>query len=242
MGASNAQAAFALYASKVTAKPLLVLVYMALVSKDADAEPWWSQGHEILAENAMGRDPLQLTGDEKADALAIEAMRRAVERTITPLFDVGAITVARHSSGRPGNPIHVRYRLWLVHPAPDEKRRVENRSAPDEKCRARTPSTRRKTSEHPTKNVRTPDEKRRAKEYEEYEERDKEQEYMVLSTQPASVRACEAADESGVSGQLAPNEPGTPRAATPWRSPQETAAEQVAEARARREQAEALAS
>ena len=153
MGASNAQAAFALYASKVTAKPLLVLVYMALVSKDADAEPWWSQGHEILAENAMGRDPLQLTGDEKADALAIEAMRRAVERTITPLFDVGAITVARHSSGRPGNPIHVRYRLWLVHPAPDEKRRVENRSAPDEKCRARTPSTRRKTSEHPTKNV-----------------------------------------------------------------------------------------
>ena len=176
MGASNALAAYALYASQVPAKPLAVLVYMALVSKDADAEPWWSQGHEILAENAMGRDPLKPTGDEKADALAIDAMRRAVERIITPLLDAGAITVARHSSGRPGNPLHVRYRLWLVYPAPDEKRRVENQSAPDGKRRARASSTRRKVSEHPTETVETPDEKRRTKEYEENEERDKKQE------------------------------------------------------------------
>jgi hypothetical protein len=197
MGASNALAAYALYASKVSATPLAVLVYMALVSMDDDTEPWWSQGHDVLAVHAMGREPLVPTGDEKADRKARDAMQRAVERTITPLYVAGAITQARHSSGRPGSPQHVRYRLWLAYPAPDGKRRVEHRSAPDGKRRvdnrpddthdqpapdgkrrARSASTRRKVSEHPTESVAAPDGNRGTKEYEEYEERTKKQEYM----------------------------------------------------------------
>ena len=59
---------------------------------------------------------------------------------------------------------------------------------------------------------------------------------MVLSSPPASVRAREAADESGISGHPGLNESGKPGATTGhrWRSSQEIAAEQVAEARARR--------
>ena len=183
-----------LYASQVPPTSMVVMAYMALTSLDSDSEPWWSQGHAVLAVRAMGREPLQPTGDEKTDAKAENAMERAVERSITPLFDAGAITVGRHSSGRPGNPVHVRYRLWLVYPAPDEKRRVENRAAPDGKRRARTSGTRRKVSEHPTESVGTPDEKRRTKEYEEYEERNKKHEYPapVDATRTGTVRASDA--------------------------------------------------
>ena len=110
MGSSNAIAAMTLYASRLPPKSMLVLNWMALVSLDKDTEPWWSQGHEVLAKMPLGRpEPISA------------ADLRAVERAITPLFTEGAITVDRHSSGRPGNPQHVRYRLWIREPAPDEK-------------------------------------------------------------------------------------------------------------------------
>jgi hypothetical protein len=144
MGARNALDAYKLYAGKVPPTALNVLVYMALVALDRDGAPSWWEGHEILAIRCFARsEPIT-----KSDL-------RAVERAITPLFDVGAITVARHSSGNPGKTITVRYRLWLVTPAPDEKRRVGNER------------TRRKVVPHPTKSGSAPDEKRRTKEYEE---------------------------------------------------------------------------
>jgi hypothetical protein len=194
MGASNAIAAYRLYAGKVPESSMVVLTWMALVSLDDDTEPWWSQGHAVLAEMAMGREPLRPTGDEKADARAREAMERAVERRITPLFGAGAITVTRHSSGRPGSPIHVRYRLWLRQPAPDEMRRVVSRGAPDAKRRARPSGTRRNVSEHPTIFVGAPDENRGAYEYEEYEERDKQQKHplTVDGTRTGTARASSA--------------------------------------------------
>ena len=142
MGASNALRAYSTYAARVSPASLSVLVYMALVSMDKDAEPWWSQGHEILAAIPLGRrGPIR------------NADLRAVERAITSLFEAGAITVDKHSSGHPGNSQHVRYRLWLTHPAPDENRRVENRAAPDENRRAPGDGTRRKVVSHPTKTV-----------------------------------------------------------------------------------------
>ena len=205
-------AACRLYSGKLPSKSMLVLNWMALVSLDKDAEPWWSQGHEELAKMPLGR-PEPITA----------ADLRAVERAITPLFERGAITVDRHSSGRPGNPQHARYRLWLRYPAPDENRRVEHRSAPveerraqrrraaadiaavqdlrsaespapDENCRVLDASTRRKVVQHPTKSDGTPDEKRRTKEYEEYEEREEKQEEIISSSNSVPLRAREASD------------------------------------------------
>jgi hypothetical protein len=149
MGSSNALAAYRLYAGRVTATSLNVLVYMALVALDRDDEPSWWEGHEMLAIRCLGRaDPVTRTD------------LRAVERAITPLFDEGAITTIRHASGRHGRITTVRYRLWLISPAPDEKRRE------------RKPGSRRKVAQLPTKSGTAPDEKRRTKEEEEEEERD----------------------------------------------------------------------
>jgi hypothetical protein len=132
MGASNALAAYALYGGKVPPTSLTLLVYMALVSLDTDTEPWWSQGHAMLAIQCLGRDPLVETGDEEEDRKAARAAAAAVERAVKPLFGAGAITVARHSSGHPGRHINVRYRLWLVKPAPDELRpRLYRNASPE---------------------------------------------------------------------------------------------------------------
>jgi hypothetical protein len=204
MGASNAMAAYTLYAGTLQPKPMHLLTWMALVSLDSDAEPWWSQGHEVLARMPLGR-PEPIT----------PADLRAVERHITPLFEAGAITVARHSSGHPGGVHHVRYRLWLRHPAPDENRRAEHRAAPVENRRARrgptatenppapvenrrvpTDGTRRKVVSHPSENGAAPVENRRAKEYEDYEERIKNQEHPLLSSDSVPVRAREAGDDN----------------------------------------------
>ena len=115
---------------------------MALVSLDKDTEPWWSQGHDVLARQALGRPEPVSKADE-----------RAVERAITPLFEAGAITTIRHSSARGDYQALAKYRLWLTEPAPDEKRRMDHQSASVEKRRAQHPSTRRKVVRHPTKNV-----------------------------------------------------------------------------------------
>jgi hypothetical protein len=200
MGASNAMAAYTAYASRLPAKSMLVLAWMALVSLDADTEPWWSQGHDVLATMALGR---------KGPITAADL--RAVERAVQPLFQAGAITVDRHSSGHPGRALHVRYRLWLAHPAPDEKRRVQNRpppaesappqnlhpAAPDENRRTPDTGTRQFLGPHPTVFGAAPDEKRRTNEYEEYEERIENQEELFSSATPATDRGREARDDDG---------------------------------------------
>ena len=52
MGASNVHAAYARYAGKVPATSMQLLAFMAVVSKDDDAQPWYGQGHEALAVHA----------------------------------------------------------------------------------------------------------------------------------------------------------------------------------------------
>jgi hypothetical protein len=149
MGAANALAAYRLYAGKIPPLSMNALAYMSLVALDKDGEPSWWEGHEMLAVRCLGR-PEPVT---KSDL-------RAVERAITPLFGAGAITTVRHASGHHGRLVTVRYRLWLQHPAPDEKRRKPG------------VSTRRNVTQLPTFSDAAPDEKRRTKEKEEEEERD----------------------------------------------------------------------
>jgi hypothetical protein len=161
MGSSNALAAFRLYGGKVPPTSLNLLAYMALVSVDKDAEPWWSQGHEMLAIQVLG-EPEPVT----------DAALRAVRRGITPLFEAGAITAARRSSGHGGRVIQVRYRLWLTCPAPDGNRPVHNGATPDGNRPIRNGGVGRKVVERRTKSGQAQDGNRPPNEYEEYEERD----------------------------------------------------------------------
>ena len=223
MGASNALSAFRLYAAKVPSTAMSALAYMALVSLDADVEPWFSLGAETLAVMALGREPLTETGDGKEDAKARKAMEVACERALRPLFTAGAITTVRHSSGQPGRARHARYRLWLSEPAPDDARDPRHRStpapyenrgvqnsaehaspsdsenvAPYENHGVPDDSALRNSCQHPTETVPAPYETRGAKEYEEHEERKENlEEYSFPSPPPVPVRAREAPDDQG---------------------------------------------
>lgn len=219
MGASNALAAFRLYAAKVPPLAMSTLAYMALVSIDADAEPWFSLGAEMISVMALGREPLAETGDEKEDAKARKAMEHACERALKPLFASGAITTLRHSSGHPGKARHAKYQLWLSAPAPDEKRDRRHRSDRDaphgnrgvqnsgDPAAADSPDGPASHEKHgvpdsgaprnpyprPTECVAAPHEIRGAKEYEEYEERSKNlKEHSLPSSDSVPVRAGEA--------------------------------------------------
>jgi hypothetical protein len=92
-------------------RPFRMLAYMALVSRDNDAAPWFGLGHEALAEHALG---LTLP----ADGAKRDQVLRRVRRHITPLVSQGAIeTVQRATSaGRGGEGSHVVYRLNLSGP------------------------------------------------------------------------------------------------------------------------------
>ncbi len=102
MGASNALAAFLKYAGKVPPQSLNVLLYMALVSKDADDRPWYGAGHEALAQHALGRPAPSTSAD-----------LRAVERAVSPLLE-DALIVDRRAAVRIDGPNTVRYRLNLT--------------------------------------------------------------------------------------------------------------------------------
>lgn len=102
MGASNVMAAYAKYAGKVPPISMQLLVYMALVSVDADKQPWYGQGHHALAEHALGRT-----------APITESDVRAVERGLAPLAKVGAIRTDRKAAVRRDGPNTARYRLDL---------------------------------------------------------------------------------------------------------------------------------
>lgn len=162
MGASNAIAAYQRYAGKIPNLSLVVLVRMALVSKDKDAWPWYGEGQAALAEHALGRPnptPVDL---------------RAVQRAMGPLIDVEAVTVDRAGAARTDGNTTARYRLnlhsdadearreWLK--TPDGKRRVSN---PHKSPRDPTVSgkkTRRKVTRDPTVSDERPVENRRTKE------------------------------------------------------------------------------
>ena len=121
MGSSNALAAYRLYAGKIPPASLNVLVYMALVALDKDAEPSWWEGHKMLAIRALGYpEPVGRAG------------RAAVERAVTPLFRAGAITTTRHAAGHAGRVTTVRYRLWITEPAPNGNRGKRRGQLPTE--------------------------------------------------------------------------------------------------------------
>lgn len=104
MGARNALAAFDLYAGLVPPTSLLLLVRMALVSKDSDREPWFSEGHAALARMALGRG---------RHAAVDETDLKAVQRAMTPLRQVGAISTLRAPSIRRDGHDTAKYQLHL---------------------------------------------------------------------------------------------------------------------------------
>lgn len=121
MGASNAMAAFRMYSGLVPPLSLNLLIYMALVSKDSDEEPWFSQGYEGLARFALGRG---------RHAALDESDLRAVERGMKPLRDIGAVSTDRHAAARRDGARTARYRLHLDLDAPRKTGGVKVRPRP----------------------------------------------------------------------------------------------------------------
>jgi hypothetical protein len=230
MGATNAIAAYQRYAGKVPGLSLAVLVYMALVSKDKDAWPWFTLGQHAIAEHALGRP------DPKAADL------RAVQRAIGPLIEAEAVTVDRAGAARSDGNSTARYRLNLHDDAdrarrewldtPDGKRRMSN---PHKARRDPTVSdgdTRRKVTRDPTVSDETPDGNRRAKETQGDKRSEKTKEEVVdLPTASHSARIAEPSEPAPV----IPLFPGTANAPdeppylnrSPWHSRRDHAADTV---------------
>ena len=190
MGASNALAAFRRWSGKVPGTSMLLLTYMALISKDKDEWPWYGQGQEALAEFALGR--------ENPNGTDV----RAVSRAMQPLLDAGAVSVERAATNRGDGNSTARYRLNITENADrarqkweeshDGKRRMADprrKGSPyDEKRRVDGPvdnlpqdqihttvsgrAIRRKVTSHTTVSDEPYDGNRRAKEEEDQEERE----------------------------------------------------------------------
>lgn len=196
MGATNAIAAYQRYAGKVPGLSLAVLVYMALVSKDKDAWPWFTLGQHAIAEHALGR-----SHPSAADL-------RAVQRAIGPLIEAEAVTVDRAGAARSDGNSTARYRLNLHDDAdkarrewldtPDGKRRMSN---PHKARRDPTVSdgdTRRKVTRDPTVSDETPDGNRRAKETQGDKRSEKTKEEGSSQTASHPPREDSSEDPSGV--------------------------------------------
>lgn len=114
MGAGNALRVYAAWSGILPGKPLAVLAYMALHTRDGDSDPWYGLGHADLAVNALGIDlvaPKGPEGKKKRDN-----QLRKVRRHITPLVAEKAIeTRDRATFGLLGEH-HVVYRLYLDGP------------------------------------------------------------------------------------------------------------------------------
>lgn len=199
MGAKNVVSAYQRWAGRVPALSMVVLAYMAVVSKDADDWPWYGQGQAALAEFALGR--------ENPDGADI----RAVSRAMTPLLEVGAVTVERAASNRSDGNSTARYRLNLDARAdaarakwaesPDGKRRMtdprRNRQPQDGNRRMASAShttksggvIRRKVANHTTKSGKPYDGNRRTKEEEDQEERENRGIRVLLETASHPPRA-----------------------------------------------------
>jgi hypothetical protein len=198
MGAGNVAMAFQLYAGKVPATSMQVLLYMAVVSKDADPNPWFSKGREALAQVALGR-PAPF---DRADA-------RAVERAVEPLLAVGAIETDRRAAVRRDGSSTARYRLNLDADGPRKTWSPKKRHAPrktsgvegDEDPRRPTesaPHAPRKTSSRPTENVLTPHEIRGAEEKEDLSRSEVEEEMADLQTASHPPRVAAPSDDATV--------------------------------------------
>lgn len=200
MGASNVITAYAMYAGKVPATSMQLLAYMAVVSKDDDARPWFGQGHQALAQFALGR-PLPIG---RADI-------KAVERAIKPLAAEGAISTDRKASIRRDGAHTVRYRLHLKAPhvprnagdvtdAQDPPRPPEN-----------GPDVPRNPSPRPPENVPTSPENRGTEEPGGARRSEKtEEEEIAVRTDLTVARACEADANPDSTPDDAPTDPPEP--------------------------------
>lgn len=178
MGGGNVALAYQLYAGKVPATSMQVLVYMALVSKDADSNPWFSKGREALAVHALGR-PAPFG---RADA-------RAVERAVEPLLGIGAIETDRRASVRRDGSSTARYRLRLnPADAPRKSWAVKGGKDPHRPTES-APHAPRKSSSRPTESVLTPHENRGAEEKEESSRSESEEEMGSSTTASHPLRA-----------------------------------------------------
>lgn len=181
MGARNVAAAYQAWAGKLPPLSMQVLIYMALVSKDSDAWPWYAQGHAALAEHALGRRVVD------------KAALKAVERAMTPLLAMGAVVTERKASTRRDGASTARYRLTLDAvdapriPGADD----DLWDGVDET--ARPPETvldaPRKPSARPPETVRTPPEFRGTEEEEDQEERENQEQIQALRTAVTVPRA-----------------------------------------------------
>jgi hypothetical protein len=143
MGATNVKRAFAAWAGKVPPNSMICLVYMALVSMDSDPHPWFGQGHEALAQHALGREAPQSDKEARADL-------RAVERAVGPLLAGGVIVADRRPAPRGTGPRTVRYRLMLPVPTEDVPR-----NASDDRPTDSVTDDPRFPASRPTENVQT---------------------------------------------------------------------------------------
>jgi hypothetical protein len=180
VGATNVAAAFQIYAGKIPPMSMQVLVYMALVSKDADERPWFSKGREAIALHALGRP-----------APFDRAAARAVERAVEPLLAVGAIETERKASVRRDGDSTARYRLNLdpTHAPRNswaEKRRKDPPRPTESAHHApRNPSSR------PTESVLTPHGIRGPEEKEDLSRSEEEEEMadLDLTSHPSRATA-----------------------------------------------------
>lgn len=117
MGAKNALRVYEGWGA-LPDRPLRLLVYMALVARDDDAEPWFALGHEALARFALAMDLPELDDDDPRSRAARDAVLRKVRRAVTTLHRRRAIETTRKATFGHRGPGPVRYRLWLDGPKP----------------------------------------------------------------------------------------------------------------------------
>lgn len=116
MGAANALRAYHGWrGSALKDRSMRLLIYMALIARDHDAEPWYGLGHADLAVMALG---LELPADNgnPQDRAKRDAVLRKVRRHITPLLEAGAIEVKHRATYGALGAKHVVYRLHLDGP------------------------------------------------------------------------------------------------------------------------------
>jgi hypothetical protein len=205
MGATNALNAYRRWAGKVPATSLQLLVYMALVSKDAQDWPWYAQGQHALAEHGLGRsDP------DEADL-------RAVQRALSPLLKAEAVTVDRAGASRSNGNTTARYRLNLHERAdrerlqwlgtPDGKRRASDRRGDRQHPTKNGGDTRRFVTTHPTVCDDTPDGNRRPKETRGNKRSEKTKEEVVdpqTASHPSRAHTDDAEAEPSIVVELFP--------------------------------------
>lgn len=217
MGASHIASAYTRWAGRVPPLSMVLLTYMALVAKDANSEPWYSQGHQALAELALGRPAPLTTAD-----------LRAVERAITPLLRAGAIVPNRRASVRRDGHSTVRYLLVINDHTEAHARRFasgDKSDGPDESpvdnplqdSQRPTDSdthARRNPTARPTETVTTPDGNRGTEEKEEPVEEREEEEIVDLETAVTVSRANGAANKPKIDSPSQPTT-GPPARASP---------------------------